>query len=157
MERLSNNKKAKFVKSNEEQLLLNQEIITKSSKLFGLKGYYTDMEVTSLSYYQVIKLYHELYKIEQAFRIAKSDLENRPIFHFKEEPIKLHLLICFIASVISKHVEIITGLSIRRIINEWKKIIDARMLDTITQKEIIIKGRVTEKAEAFLSKLNLSH
>jgi hypothetical protein len=31
------------------------------------------------------------------------------------------------------------------------------MLNTITQKEIIIKGRVTEKAEAFLSELNLTH
>lgn len=157
VERPSKNKKAKFVKSNEEQLVLNQELITKTSKLLGLKGYYTDMEETSLSSYQVIKLYHELYKIEQAFRIAKSDLETRPIFHFKEEPIKLHLLICFMALVISKHVEIKTGLSIRRIITECKKIIDARMHNTITQKEIIIKGRVTEKAEAFLSKLNLSH
>ena len=157
VERPSKNKKAKFVKSNEEQLVLNQELITKTSKLLGLKGYYTDMEETSLSSYQVIKLYHELYKIEQAFRIAKSDLETRPIFHFKEEPIKLHLLICFMALVISKHIEIKTGLSIRRIITECKKIIDARMLNTITQKETIIKGRVTEKAKAFLSKLNLSH
>jgi transposase len=157
VERPSKNKKAKFVKANEEQLILNQELIAKTSKLLGLKGYYTDLDETILPTDQVIKLYHELFKIEQAFRIAKSDLETRPIFHFKEEPIKLHLLICFMALVMSKHIELKTGLSIRRFITECKKITDARMLNTLTQKELIIKGRITETAEEFLSKLNLSH
>ncbi len=157
VERPSKNKKAKFVKSNEEKLALNQELITKTSKLLGLKGYYTDLDETTLPTDQIIKRYHELYKIEQAFRIAKSDLETRPIFHFKEEPIKLHLLICFMALVISKHIELKSDMSIRRFITECKKITDARMLNTITQKELIVKGRVTDIAEGFLSKLNLSH
>ncbi|MBK9317367.1 MAG: hypothetical protein IPM91_00025 [Bacteroidetes bacterium] len=95
VEQPSKNKKAKFVRTHQEQLELNQELITKTSKLLGLKGYYTDLNESTLSTDQVISLYHELYKIEQAFRIAKSDLETRPVFHFKEEPIKLHLLICF--------------------------------------------------------------
>jgi len=94
---------------------------------------------------------------EQAFRIAKSDLETRPIFHFKEEPIKLHLLICFMALAISKHIEIKTGMSIRRFVTECKKITDARMLNTMNKKELIIKGRVTEIAVEFLSKLSLPH
>ena len=41
----------------------------------------------------VIERYRQLYKIEQAFRISKHDLKTRPIFHFKEDPIRLHLLI----------------------------------------------------------------
>lgn len=155
--RPSKNKKAKFVKVDEEKLMLNEELITKTSKLLGLKGYYTDLDEVTLNTNQVIKLYHELYKIEQAFRIAKSDLETRPIFHFKEEPIKLHLLICFMALVISKHIELKTSLSIRRFNTECKKIADARMLNTITQKELIIKGRVTEIAKELLTRLNLSH
>jgi len=157
VERPSKNKKAKFVKSNEEQLVINQELITKTSKLLGLKGYYTDLDEVTLPTDRVIKLYHELYKVEQAFRIAKSDLETRPIFHFKEEPIKLHLLICFMALAISKHIEIKTGMSIRRFITECKKITDARMINTMTQKELIIKGRITDVGIEFLSKLNLSH
>lgn len=60
------------------------------------------------------------YKIEQAFRISKSDLQARPIFHFKEEPIKLHILICFIALVFSKHIELRTGILIRRFVDESK-------------------------------------
>jgi transposase len=95
--------------------------------------------------------------VEQAFRVAKSDLETRPIFHFKEDPIKLHLLICFIALVISKHIEIKTNLSIRRFNTEVKKFTDAKMLNKLTQKEVIVKGKLTNVVEELLFKLNLLH
>jgi transposase len=157
VERPSKNKKAKFVRANQEQLAINNELILKTSKLLGLKGYYTDLDEETLTADLVIKTYHELYKIEQAFRIAKSDLETRPIFHFKEEPIRLHLLICFMSLVISKHIEIKTGVSIKRFVTECKKITDARILNTITQKESIVKGKISEVAKDLLSKLNLSH
>ncbi len=157
VEHPSKNKRTKFVKTNKEQIELNKELINKTSKLLGLKGYYTDLEETVLATEKVINLYHELYKIEQVFRIAKSDLETRPIFHFKEEPIKLHLLICFMALVLSKHIELKTGSSIKHFITECKKVTDARMLNTITQRELIVKGKMTNTVTEFLSKLNLPH
>ena len=95
--------------------------------------------------------------MEQAFRVAKSDLETRPIFHFKDEPIKLHILICFLALTISKHIEIKTGLSIRRFITETKKVTDAKMQNKLTQKEVIVKGKVTKKLEELLAKIDLLH
>ena len=103
----------------------------------------------------VIERYHQLYRVEQAFRVAKSDLETRPIFHFKDEPIKLHILICFLALTISKHIEIKTGLSIRRFITETKKVTDAKMQNKLTQKEVIVKGKVTKKLEELLAKIDL--
>ncbi|MCZ2223906.1 MAG: IS1634 family transposase [Chitinophagales bacterium] len=157
VEHPSKNKRTKFVKTNKEQIELNKELINKTSKLLGLKGYYTDLEETVLATEKVINLYHELYKIEQVFRIAKSDLETRPIFHFKEEPIKLHLLICFMALVLSKHIELKTGSSIKHFITECKKVTDTRMLNTITQRELIVKGKMTNTVTEFLSKLNLPH
>ena len=59
--------------------------------------------------------------------------------------------------MISKHIEIQTNASIKRFITECKKVTDARMLNTITQKEVIIKGRITDEAKKYMSKLNLSH
>jgi transposase len=153
----SKNTKAKFVKAHNEKLRLNEELIKKTTKLLGIKGYYTDLEEKDLPTNKVIERYHELYKIEQAFRVAKSDLETRPIFHFKEDPIKLHLLICFLALTISKHIEIKTGLSIKRFITEAKKVADARMINKLTHKEIIVKGKITEKLEELLVKLGLLH
>lgn len=157
IERPSKSKKVKFVKADKEQLIINQNLIDKTEKLLGLKGYYTDIEENVLRSNEVIERYHELYKIEQAFRIAKSDLQTRPIFHFKEEPIKLHMIICFIALVLSKHIELKTKVSIKRFITECKKIADARMINSITQKEVTIKGKTTEIVDRFLADLNLSH
>jgi len=153
----SKNTKAKFVKADHQELKLNEGLIQKTTKLLGIKGYYTDLSEQDLPADMVIERYHELYKIEQAFKVAKSDLETRPIFHFKEDPIKLHLLICFLALVISKHVEIKTGLSIRRFNTEAKKITDARMLNKLTQIEVIVKGKLTKTAQELLSKFNLLH
>src|SRR5690606_34041740 len=87
----SKNTKAKFVKTDNKKLQLNEELIKKTAKLLGVKGYFTDLNEQDLPTNKVIERYHELYKVEQAFRVAKSDLESRPIFHFKEDPIKLHL------------------------------------------------------------------
>ncbi|MEO8765371.1 MAG: hypothetical protein ABI416_13830, partial [Ginsengibacter sp.] len=95
------------------------------------------------------------YKIEQAFRISKSDLQTRPIFHYKEEPIKLHLLICFIALVVSKHIELQTNQSIRKFIHECKKITDARLRNQITGNEIRIRATTIPLVDEILRKLNL--
>jgi transposase len=153
----SKNTKAKFVKAYNEKLGLNEELINKTTKLLGLKGYYTDLEEQDLPNNKVIERYHELYKVEQAFRVVKSDLETRPIFHFKDEPIKLHLLICFLALTISKHIEIRTGLSIKRFITEAKKVADAKMVNKLTHKEVIVKGKITISLKELLLKLNLLH
>jgi len=137
----SKSKKLKFTKSEGEELKLNQSLIEKTNQLLGLKGYYTNLMESEVDNSTIIKRYHELYRIEQAFRIAKSDLQTRPIFHCKEEPIKLHLLICFMSLVVSKHIELQTGVSIRKFNTEMKKVTDARMINQITNKELRIRSQ----------------
>jgi len=105
----------------------------------------------------IIERYHELYKIEQNFRISKNDLQTRPIFHFKEQPIKLHILICFMALVVSKHIELKTGISIRKFIDESKKIVDGEILNQITQKIVTIKAKPTQKMKELIEKLGTPH
>jgi transposase len=105
VEKPSKNKKLKFTQTNGSTISLNQSLINKTIKLLEIKGYFTNIEPHIAANSIIIQRYHELYKVEQAFRLSKSDLETRPIFHFKEEPIKLHILICFMALAISKHIE----------------------------------------------------
>ena len=102
----------------------------------------------------IIDRYHELYKIEQAFRISKSDLQTRPIFHFKEEPIKLHLLICFVALVMSKHVELQTNVSIRKFIHQAKRITDALLKNKITGEVFTIRAELNPQMIEILAKLS---
>ena len=151
----SKNKKLKFTKANGLQLELNQKLIHKTQKLLGIKGHYTSQEESIVSNDTVIERYHELYKVEQAFRISKSDLQARPIFHYKEEPIKLHLLICFMALVVSKHIELQANASIRKFIHDCKKITDARLKNQITGKEIRIRADLTPEISEILLKFDL--
>ena len=54
---------------------------------------------------EIINRYHGLSRIEDSFRIIKSDLEGRPIFVRLEEHIKAHFLICFIALTIIRIIQ----------------------------------------------------
>lgn len=151
----SKSKKLKFTKTKDQQIGLNQKLIDKTKKLLGIKGYYTNLEETTADNKTIIERYGELYKIEQAFRISKNDLQTRPIFHYKEEPIKLHLLICFMALVLSKHIELQTNKSIRSFIHECKKITDARLKNKITGREFKIRANLTTAIPELLQNLNL--
>jgi transposase len=157
IESASKIKKAKFIKTTSEQVVLNHALIEKSQKLLGIKGYYTNLEEKIANNQSIIERYHELYRIEQAFRISKHDLQTRPIFHFKEEPINLHILICFMALVVSKHIELATGDSIRKFLAECKKVTDARMLNKITNKEARIRTVYGDKTKEYIRSLNLPH
>lgn len=151
----SKRKKLKFTNLKEQKIEINHRLIDKTQKLLGIKGYYTNLEEIVADNKTIIQRYKELYKIEHAFRISKSDLQTRPIFHYKDEPIKLHLLICFIALVISKHLEIQTNDSIKNIIHQCKKITDARLKNKITGLQFKIRAEFTLYIKEFLQKLNL--
>ena len=154
IEKPSKNKKIKFTTSTGQKVELNEKLINKTKKLLGVKGYYTNLEEPVVDNKTVIDRYHELYRIEQAFR-SKNDLQTRPIFHFKEEPIKLHLLICFMALVTSKHIELQTNISIKKFIHETKKITDGRMINKITNSEVRLRVNLNDKIIEILRKLNL--
>jgi transposase len=153
----SKNKKLKFTQIKGPTIELNEALIEKTQKLLGIKGYYTNLEEFVADNKTVMERYHELYKVEQAFRISKHDLQTRPIFHFKEQPIKLHILICFMALVISKHIELKTGISIRKFIDESKKIVDGEILNQITNKIITVKAQPTRKMMDIILKLQAPH
>lgn len=153
----SKTSKTKFIKTEEAKTTLNRELIDKTTKLLGIKGYYTDIEEQLVDSKTIIERYHELYKIEQAFRISKNDLKTRPIFHFKEEPIKLHLLICFMALAVSKHIELKTQTSIRAFLTECKKVTDARLINKVTGKEIRMRAEISPTLAKMIGNLTRPH
>jgi len=153
----SKSKKTKFTHTKGQIIELNEALIGKTQKLLGIKGYYTNLEASVADNKMIIERYHELYKVEQAFRISKNDLQTRPIFHFKEQPIKLHILICFMALVVSKHIELKTGVSIRKFIDESKKIIDGEILNHITNKIVTVKAQPTQKMKELIARLGSPH
>jgi transposase len=64
----------------------------------GLMGYYTLLtSETEMDEHEVIDKYHGLSRIEDSFRVIKSDLEGRPVYVHNKGHINAHFLICFIA------------------------------------------------------------
>jgi len=61
------------------------------------------------------------------------------------------------ALVISKHIELKTGISINRFIQEAKKNADGEIMNHITEKIITIKAHPTKKMNELIEKLNLPH
>ncbi|WOS36817.1 hypothetical protein RP300_00348 [Oligella urethralis] len=68
----------------------------------GLKGYITN---TKLSDEQLLAHYGQLWQIEKAFRMSKTDLRIRPIYHRLESRIRAHICIVFTAYTIYKTLE----------------------------------------------------
>lgn len=90
----------------------------------GLKGYVTN---TDLPPKQIIRSYANLWQVEKAFRMSKTDLRFRPIFHRKETRIRAHLLICFAAYALFKELETTIkqndiDLSVQKAIEELKEV-----------------------------------
>lgn len=150
-------KRTKFLKSSDKKIYaINNSLIEKTKLLLGIKGYYTNLDA-SVSDETIISHYHNLWHVEQAFRVAKNDLESRPIFHFKEDAIRVHMLICFMALAVSKYMEIKTDKSLQQIIHSLKQVTDARLLNTLTGKEIAMRTKIPDEVKNILEKLYLSY
>nr|WP_159078710.1 hypothetical protein [Orrella marina] len=70
--------------------------------------------------------------VEQAIRISKSDLLARPIYHRTQDAIRSHIVICFIALMMAKYLEIKTGVSIGRIRDDLWKVHDVQIRNNLT-------------------------
>jgi transposase len=59
--------------------------------------------------------------LERSFRMAKSDLQARPIYHHKRDSIEAHLSIVFAALAVSRWIERQTGWSIRKFVKTTRR------------------------------------
>jgi transposase len=145
----------KFLKvKSKTDYQLNQALIKKAKLLLGIKGYYTNLTKSNRF---ISKQYHFLWNIEKSFRISKSDLKMRPIYHFKTNSIQSHILICFTALAVVKYMEIKTGKSTQKIVRLLKKITDARILDLITNEEIVFRLEISDEIRKLLKQMRLPY
>lgn len=86
-----------------EKPTINQDAVVGAAKWDGIKGYVTNnFDMTRAN---VIFHYGELYKVEQSFRMSKSDLKIRPAFHYRQERIEAHVIICMLALCVMRMLE----------------------------------------------------
>ncbi len=119
----------RFIKAAGKRYSLNTGLIEKAEKLEGIKGYLTNTKLDSTT---VIDRYHDLWNVEHSFRITKSDLEARPVFHFLDETIKAHMVIVFAGLAITKYIEIATGMTIKRVLKLCNKVLTHKLTNIKT-------------------------
>ena len=88
------NKFLKVSGTGRMEVAIDEALVAEEARWDGLKGYVTNADLSDC---EVVEAYHELYNVEQSFRIAKSKLEIRPMFHFNAQRIRAHVCICFVA------------------------------------------------------------
>ena len=115
-------KKAKFLSVATKKKQLNQALIDKAKALVGIKGYVTNLPTTEASNARVIAYYHQLWHVEQSFRMSKSDLKARPIFHHHKEAIEAHLTVVMAALAMGRVIERKTNLSIKKFVKTLRPI-----------------------------------
>lgn len=93
----------KFLKlEGEISVSIDQDKLALDSRWDGLKGYLTN---TKLRKDEIIANYQHLWQIERAFRIVKTDLKVRPIYHRLQRRIEAHICISFAAYKLFKELE----------------------------------------------------
>ncbi len=107
----------------------------------GLKGYLTN---TTLNRSDVITAYQNLWLIEKAFRISKTDLKIMPIYYRLKNRIEAHICICFTAYAVYKEFERLLkenkiNISVEAAVEEIK---DIQQLTYLLPKSIQIKTKL---------------
>jgi Transposase DDE domain len=118
-------KRNRFIQLSGGTRSVNRELEQKARALAGLKGYITNLAAcpdgTPVTAEFVISSYHQLFQIEKSFRMTKSDLQARPIYHRTRDSIEAHLTIVFAALAVSRWIERHTGWSIRKFVRTARR------------------------------------
>jgi transposase, IS4 family len=147
----------KYLKGTGElDWVLDQEAIAKDERFDGYYGIQTSEK--ELKVQDVLDAYHTLWKIEESFRIMKSTLEVRPVFHWTEPRIKGHFVVCFLSFLLERTLEFHlkrakVAASPERIREALNSLAFVEM--EIEQKKFYVKAKGTELSNKILRALRI--
>jgi hypothetical protein len=146
-------KTPRFVKTTNGATSLDEASLARARRLVGLKGYVTNIPATLMPAAEVIDSYHDLWQVEQSFRMSKTDLRARPMFHHTRDAIEAHLTIVFAALAVARHLQQVTGLSIRKIVQTLRPL--QQITVRIAGHEHLAHDPLTPQAQAILHALDI--
>lgn len=149
--------KAKYLAVNEEIKYLDEAKILEDKNWDGIYAIRTNN--MSLSKEEIYEQYHQLWKIEDCFRVMKSHLKIRPVYHWNPNRVTGHLVLCFLTFVFERHLEIelrkqefqLSPRKIRESIAEMQA-----SLVEINQKKYLMRSNLSTTAKKILKTLNIA-
>jgi len=156
---LVNNKgAARYIKKDgkTQAVGLDQDKFTQDGKWDGY--YAVQYSGKQLSHHEAMEQYHRLWKIEECFRIMKTTMQTRPIFHWTPKRVKGHFVLCFIAFLLERTLELKLAknkldLSPQKI-KEALNSLQVSKVD-IAGQEFYMKGKNNKDAAAILRKMKI--
>lgn len=148
-------KKQRFVKVTGQTVALDEASIERARQAAGYKGYVTNIDPTVMEGHAVVAAYHDLWQVEQSFRMAKSDLKARPIFHRTRDSIEAHLTIVFAALAIARYMQKRTGTSIKKIVRTLRRI--HTVVIDVDGHELTARTPLDDDAQAILTAISPGH
>ncbi|XCB30448.1 IS1634 family transposase [Arcanobacterium hippocoleae] len=113
-------RKPRFVKQGKTGACFDQAAFDRTLPAAGLKGYVTNIPATLMPLNEVISLYHDLWHVEQSFRMSKTDLRTRPIFRHQRDATQAHLTIVTTALAISRCLYQKTGIKTKKLVQSLR-------------------------------------
>ena len=131
-------------------IVLNEKKIEEDAQWDGLKGIITNN--SELTNQELLQQYSNLWQVEESFRITKHDLKVRPIYHHKENRVKAHLAISFMAYTLVRHLEHrvrlqYKKLSPQRIRTALLNVQESILYDTKHDRKFALPSSITLDAE----------
>jgi len=107
---------------------------------------------------EILRAYHYLWKIEESFRVMKSSIEVRPIFHWTKRRIRGHFVICFLAFLLERTLEFklnergkdTSSEKIKQAINSMNF-----MQIEVEGKKILLKAKIEQEAKEILQVMKI--
>lgn len=158
---ISNSGYKKFTKIKEGSLLtLNEKAIEEDKEWDGFHGIAV-CNKAKLTVEQSLARYKELWHVEETFRVAKSTLCTRPMFHWQPDRIRSHILICFMTLFLERLLELLlykngTPLTPDRIRYALFKVHKVTFENAANSKKGNIFSSLSDESKAIYEVLNIS-
>lgn len=145
-------KSARFVKTSGTKRIFDETTFDRAMSLTGWKGYITNIPKTIMSAEEVVGSYHELWHVEQSFRMSKTDLRARPIFHHDRNAVEAHLTMVFTALAINRYLYAATGITLKKLVQTLRPLQDVTI--EISGQQITATPKITNQTQEILNKLH---
>ena len=143
--------------SGKSKSYIDQNKVDADSQWDGIHGVITNIKSYKLS--EIISKYKKLIKIEDCFRVNKTTLKMRPIFHFKPERIHAHIAICYMAFAVIRQLEyrakLVKKISVTSIIEELNSVQSSIYRHKTTKDRYRVPGNFSNDARKIYSSIGL--
>jgi transposase len=157
---ITNSGTKKYLRIKSGSADINEEKIKADELWDGLHGVITNKD-NLREVEDILNTYRGLWQIEEAFRITKTDLKVRPVYHWKESRIRAHIAICFMAYTLLVQVRYRLkragiNLSPRKIQEELSRVMRVKIKNKISKTEVVLPTQLTEVQKSIYSALKIA-